>query len=201
MNAIPKTEIKPAEEHYQKSDAWIETITGRRFEYAKPTYDIGEIAHALGNICRFTGQCRKFYSVAEHSVLVSRIMEDRRLGDPMEGLLHDGVEAYLADVASPAKAILSDYKKLDHALDKVMRREFKLPETKSPGCIEADWIALFIEAKELLPSKGKDWAGPAGLRELAWQQPYMIQCWTPEDATSRFMDRMTDIRRRTRGLR
>ena len=198
MSAIP---VKAAEDTYGKDDAWIETITGRRFYYARPTYDIGEIAHALGNICRFTGQCRKFYSVAEHSVLVSRIMEDQRLGDPMEGLLHDGVEAYLADVASPAKAVLKDYKALDKALDKVLRKEFSLPAEKTEGCIQADWIALFIEARELMPSKGKEFAGPPGLREQAWQTQYQLRYLTPESATSYFMSHMTEIRRRVKGLR
>jgi len=193
--------IRSAEDLYGKSDTWIETITGRQFSYLKPTFDIGEIAHALGNICRFTGQCRRFYSVAEHSILVSRIMEDQRLGDPMEGLLHDGVEAYLADVAAPAKSVLKDYKALDAALDKAMRKEFLVAETKSDGCVKADWLALFLEARELMPTKGKNWLGPPGLREEAWQLPYAICCWTPEDATSRFMDRMTDIRRRLRHLR
>ena len=197
----PNTALKAAEDLYTKDDAWIETVTGRKFYYLKPTFDIGEIAHALGNMCRFTGQSRRFFSVAEHSVLVSRIMEDLRLGDPMEGLLHDGVEAYLADVASPAKAVLKDYKALDKALDRAMRAEFKMPLEKTEGCTTADWLALFCEARALLPSKGKGWTGPPGLMEQAWQLPYHIGCWTPEDATSRFMDRMTDVRRRLKGLR
>jgi len=198
MSAIP---VKAAEEMYGKDDAWIETVTGGKFYYANPLFDIGEMAHALGNLCRFTGQCRRFYSVAEHSVLVSRIMEDLRLGDPMEGLLHDGVEAYLADVASPAKAVLKDYKALDKALDKAMRKQFALPLEKSEGCVRADWLALYIEARELLPSKGKSFVGPPGLLEEAWQLQYQLRYLNPESATSYFMSHMTEIRRRVKGLR
>lgn len=200
--AVDKTApLGAAEDIYGKEDAWIETVTGRRFHYSKPVFDVGEIAHALGNLCRYTGQCRHFYSVAEHSVLVSRIMEDLRLGDPMEGLFHDGVEAYLSDVAAPAKAMLKDYKRLDHALDLVMRKQLDLPPEKTEGCIKADWIALFIEAKELLPSGGKDWVAPPGLRALALQQPYLLRYLDPQGGTSAFMDRMSDVRRRFRGKR
>jgi hypothetical protein len=180
---------------------WIELITGGRFYFSKPVFDIGAIAHSLSHICRFTGHCRKFYSVAEHSLLVSRIMEDLGLGDPHEGLFHDGVESVLADVASPVKALLKDYKALEKALDAAMRKQFALPETPTEGCHKADLIALLIEARELMPSKGADYGAPDDVILAAKKAPYMIQCWTPENARERFMTRHHDIRRRLRGLR
>jgi len=185
-----------------KMEPWIELITGGRFYYSDPTWDIGAIAHALSMICRFTGHCRKFYSVAEHSILVSRIMEDQGLGDPMEGLLHDGVESVLADVARPAKNLLKDYKALDKALDASLRKNFKLPETMSEGCMKADGIALLIEARELMPNKDDNFTGMSDEVVLAAKKAtYMIAAWTPENARERFMTRMHDVRRRTRGLR
>ena len=183
-------------------EPWIELITGGRFYYGKPQYDIGAIAHSLSMLCRFTGHCRKFYSVAEHSVLVSRIMEDQGLGDPMEGLLHDAVESVLSDVARPAKILLKDYKALDRALDIAMRKQFVLPETMSEGCRKADGIALLIEAKELMPNKGENFTGMSDEIVLAAKKAtYIVAAWTPENARERFMTRMHDIRRRTRGLR
>jgi len=188
---------------------YIELITGGRFYFNKPTWDIGAIAHSLSLQCRFTGQCRKFYSVAEHSVLVSRVMEQVGLGDPMEGLLHDAVESVLADVARPAKQLLKDYKALDSALDKSMRASFSLPEEMTEGCRIADGVALVLEAAELMPSKG---VGPAWevatatktnleLRTLAKNLTFQVNGWTSENSKERFMQRMTDIRRRMKGLR
>jgi hypothetical protein len=183
-------------------EPWIELITGGKFYYGKPVFDIGAIAHSLSMQCRFTGHCRKFYSVAEHSILVSRIMEDQGLGDPMEGLLHDATESVLADVARPAKNLLKDYKSLEKALDTAMRKQFLIPETATPGCHFADGVALMIEARELMPNKGSNYTGvPEDIVLAAKKATYMVSCWTPENARERFMTRMHDIRRRTRGLR
>lgn len=195
----PKTRKQVEED---TMEPWIELITGGRFYYAKPVYDIGAIAHSLSMLCRFTGHCRRFYSVAEHSILVSRIMEDQGLGDPMEGLLHDATESVLSDIARPAKNLLKDYKALDKALETAMRKQFVLPETMSDGCMKADSIALLIEAREIMPNKGENFTGMAeDVRLAAKKATYMIACWTPENARERFMTRMHDIRRRTRGLR
>lgn len=201
MIQMPPPKVKkPVDD--DSMEPWIELITGGRFYYAKPQYDIGAIAHSLSMQCRFTGHTRKFYSVAEHSVLVSRIMEDGGLGDPMEGLLHDAVESVLSDVARPAKNLLKDYKALDRALDVAMRKQFVLPETMSPGCMFADGVALLIEAKELMPHKGENFTGMSDEVVLAAKKAtYMIAAWTPENAREKFMSRMHDIRRRHRGLR
>jgi len=200
--------IKPRKKIEDDGSPYIELVTGGRFYYNKPEWDIGAIAHALSLQCRFTGQCRKFYSVAEHSVLVSRIMEDLGLGDPMEGLLHDGVESVLSDVARPAKRMLKDYKALERALDSNLREAFRLPPQMTEGCVQADALALLLEAKELMPSKGLDWddiAAPgvdnAQLRAKVSKLPYQVSCWTAENARERFMTRMSDVRRRLRGLR
>lgn len=84
---------------------WIQTYTGRAFDLNDPQpqqVSIEDIAHALSLICRFTGHCGKFYSVAEHSVLVSRYCQW-----PTEGLMHDAAEAYVGDVSNPLKRLLS----------------------------------------------------------------------------------------------
>src|SRR6266496_1501995 len=81
----------------------IMTYSGELITPLNPDPDdiqIEDIAHALSNQCRFSGHCKQFYSVAEHSCRVSDLCSyEHQLG----GLLHDGTEAYLSDIARPIK--------------------------------------------------------------------------------------------------
>lgn len=82
-------------------EPWIQTYTGKQYSYEEPTPDmicIEDIARALSHLCRFTGHCKKFYSVAQHSVLVSH-----QTKNPFLGLMHDADEAYTGDMCRPLK--------------------------------------------------------------------------------------------------
>jgi hypothetical protein len=139
-----------------KIEPYIETSIGRKLyllaEY--PGFNIAEIAHALSNACRYGGHCSQYYSVAEHSVLVSEIAEELDLCDPFEALMHDASEAYICDIPGPWKHLLPDYRALETALEEKLQAFFQLPP-KSFGCKEADLIALMVEGRALLTSRGE----------------------------------------------
>lgn len=167
---------------------WIETSKGKQFHFNDPKFDIEEIAHATSMQCRYTGHCRRFYSVAEHSLLVCLITEQLGLGDPFEALMHDAQEAYLSDIAAPWKAMLPDYKIMENALESKLRANYGLPPHISEGVKRADWIALFVEARHLIPSKGKDWICPEGVREAAVQfRDIHITGYEPHIARDHFL--------------
>jgi 5'-deoxynucleotidase YfbR-like HD superfamily hydrolase len=95
---------------------WIQTFTGRQFWPLDPRpedIELLDIAHALANKCRYTGHTRSFYSVAQHSVLVSEIVP---AADAHWGLLHDASEAYLPDVARPVKRELAGFQEIENRL-------------------------------------------------------------------------------------
>lgn len=103
----------------------ITTMTGF-FDYEKPEeYDfpIKEIAHALSNLCRYAGHTRYFYSVAEHSVYVSRLVPVRYA---LEGLLHDASEAYCVDVPSPMKRLLPGYRDIEDKVQSALAEKHDL---------------------------------------------------------------------------
>jgi uncharacterized protein len=90
-----------------KRGDWIQTYTGRRVYPLDPSpedIDIADIAHALSNVCRFTGHVREFYSVAQHSVIVSECVP---APFALLGLMHDAPEAYIGDISRPLKKSLA----------------------------------------------------------------------------------------------
>ena len=60
-----------------------------------------DIATSLAHQGRFCGHTKRFYSIAQHSVLVSHHCDY-----PREGLMHDGTETYVGDVSRPLKLLL-----------------------------------------------------------------------------------------------
>lgn len=191
------TNLDTSAEYYRKNEVepYIETATGRRFYIDRPEFHMDEIAHALGHQCRYTGHSKRFYSVAEHSVLVSRIMRYLDLGDPFEGLMHDAAEAYLSDIAAPWKALLPDYKKLEARIELPLRQKYGLNPVMSDGCRRADWLALFIEARVLIPSQAADWIAPPGIKEqAATLTNFQIEMWKPDIAGALFLHEFVQMR-------
>lgn len=182
--------------------------SGRRFHINSPTFDIEDIAHSLGMMCRYNGHVRHFYSVAEHSVIVSLLMKELKLGDPWEGLLHDGAEAYLPDMVSGWKSQCSGWRDFEARVERPLRDYFMMPESKTYGCQQADRIAFYIEWHYLkqhpLPTHhhaaGGDYSADAETQELqrvarrlidnGWRTLNLL----PQEATAAFMKQYHNLR-------
>lgn len=90
--------------------------------------ELADIAHALSNLSRFTGQGTHFYSVARHAVHVSHEVDARGGGRAAQrwGLLHDASEAYLSDVPAPVKRSLPGYTRAEKRLQGTIQDAFDL---------------------------------------------------------------------------
>ncbi len=130
-------------------DSFIRTSTGQCFEfpYGKGFhFEIEGIAHALAHICRFGGHCNRFYSVAQHSLLVASLVPpEHRLA----ALLHDAHEAFIGDLVSPLKQFMPEYRRVEAIVEANLRKHFGVPEVLDPLIRHADLVALATEARDL----------------------------------------------------
>lgn len=130
----------------------IRTITGQLFYPLDPRKEeilLEDIGHALSHLCRFVGHTRHFYSVAQHSVLVSKLVPP---ADAMWGLLHDAAEAYLNDIARPLKhtALMADYRNAETKLQALIYSRFGLEGDEPESVKLADQKALHAELRDLV---------------------------------------------------
>lgn len=182
-----------------RTDNYIELASGAHYSPGRDhDWDIKDVAHALGNQCRYTGHCRHFYSVAEHSVLCSLLAEELELCDPFEALMHDGHESVISDMAAPWKPHLKDFRALERQVEANFRAHFDLPNPVTDGCKRVDWLALFLEAHYLMPSRGEGWVDPLNVRvealRLALHRGWRVQGLDPQKARSAFLERYRALR-------
>lgn len=190
-----------ASETQRKGD-WQQTFTGRQFWPLDPRIediDIEDIAHALSLQCRFAGHCRTFYSVAEHSVRVSLLIEAWNVREGYSGawrytsclaaLLHDASEAYCIDVPRPLKPYLTGYKAIESGVMNAVERWAGLnPGACSvPAIKEADEVLLRTEARDLMKI-----THPWHLK--AEPLPDVILPWWSHTAESRFIARFNELK-------
>jgi len=147
---------------------WIQTYTGKQFYPLDPSseeIDILDIAWSLSNQCRYNGHCRKFYSVAEHSVLVSFHVPERYA---LQGLLHDASEAYLLDVPKPIKHFLKGYAKIEEKLNIVIANRFGITYPFSEEVKFADTVILGNEMDALMLKPPAPWNISGARLRLSW---------------------------------
>lgn len=168
---------------------WMQTFTGRAFYPLAPRVedvDPIDIAHALSMICRYGGHTTRFYSVAEHCVLLSEAVSP---DNALWALLHDATEAYVGDMVRPLKKNMPTYCKAEDNIMRVICSRFGL-EGKCPDEIKAfDTRILCDEREALMNPSEKNWTLLYGLVPLG----VVIEGWLPWEAERRFLKRLREL--------
>ncbi len=148
--------------------------------------DIEDIAHALSMIPRYGGHTKEFYSVAQHSILCSQIVEPKY---KLEALLHDAAEAYIGDLVRPVKASLTEWADIERKVEHAIRRKYDLPLEMSEAVKLADDCMFATERRDLLPdAPNVDW-GPF------MPEPHNVRVfpWSWKVAKHEFLLRFSDL--------
>ncbi len=141
-----------------------------------------DIAHALSNICRFGGHCRRFYSVAQHAVLASRLVREE---EALHALLHDAAEAYVGDMVRPLKAALPQFASIEQQVQRQIWQRFGL-RPENPASIQiADEIAFATEHRALMGA----WCDGA----IPVVMPQALDPENPALARFRFLKRYAEL--------
>lgn len=165
--------------------SWMQTHTNRAFYPMDPTpgdIDIVDIAHALGNLCRYNGHVNTFYSVAEHCVHVAAAQDNPR--DALWGLLHDATEAYVGDMIRPLKQHMPDYVEAEAWVMKAIVDKFNLDSHEMPASVkDADDRMLLNERAVLKGTPPQEWDVP-----LEPLPGVLIRAWNPIQATNAYLN-------------
>jgi 5'-deoxynucleotidase YfbR-like HD superfamily hydrolase len=167
-------------------------FSGKRFwpEDPRPEdFDITDIAHALSNINRFNGHTKQAYNVAQHSVLVSRIVPAQYA---LHGLFHDASEALIQDFISPLKHLAMDwYGPLETKVMKAVCKKFDIDWNN-----DAAWIAVKKADNIMLATEVRDLTTCGFVTQRLTELPteeHIRLCWSPECSEEMFRDRYREI--------
>jgi len=185
----------PARTHkYTTTNAGVNIYSPDQFKACEVRMQ--DIMDGISKICRYNGQINEFYSVAEHSVLVSRYAEI--MGDHeamLPALFHDAHEAYSGDLPTPHKAMVRGLAQFEEGYELVVREALGLPGPDDPvwdRVAKFDSQILHRELAVLRSENLPQWYDPKIEGEVPAQIQPMGLDW--REARSIFRMRMQDLR-------
>lgn len=173
----------------KKYPPWQQTFTNEIVEMTQlnlNAVNITDIAHALSMQCRFAGHIPKFYSVAEHSYMVSVLVPEHMA---LWGLMHDAAEAYITDIPTYVKSCVPEIRKLETYLLSCISIVFSMGDLVIPKEVkEVDLRMLMTEKEQFYSEYVRDWEIDA--------KPYdfiQLSCWSPKEAETKFLLRFKEL--------
>lgn len=197
-----------AETELPAEKGWMQTFTGRKFYPLDPRVEdivVLDVAHGLSMACRYGGHSSRFYSVAEHCVLVSLYVqraataagksrdEIRELS--LEALLHDSAEAYIGDMIRPLKhqPEMVQFRCAEAAIEAAVYAAFQIMSTPESHALikDIDDRIIVDEIRALMhtPDMYREWI----TGRVALGAP--ITGYPPKEAKLEFLRRFEELAR------
>lgn len=188
---------RPPADHFDLSKrerGWMGTYTGRKFFPLDPhaeDVDIRDIARGLSMTCRYAGQVKRFYSVAEHCYHVSVHVNQQFA---REGLLHDSSEAYIGDMIRPLKhqPEMQEFRRAEAAIEYAVTKRFGLRAVAAHEAVKAIDNTILVDEIKALSACPEYYLVSPGLGDV---EPLGIElsCWSPTHAEKMFLHRYEEL--------
>jgi 5'-deoxynucleotidase YfbR-like HD superfamily hydrolase len=174
---------------------FLQTVSGRWVNPFDPDPDqieLADIARALANQCRFGGHCRTFYSVAQHCVIISELIEQEggSTEDALTALMHDAAEAYLGDLPHPIKhrsELGTAFREAEEPLERVIRDRFSI--AGSATAVKRIDRALLATERRAFSAERWHWPELEGVEPLDLE----LRAWSPDEAAEAFARRFEEL--------
>jgi uncharacterized protein len=167
------------------------THTGKVLDVLNPhiaDIDIVDIAHALAYQCRYGGRCERYYSIAEHCVLMADY--DFLPGRPLAKLLHDASEAYVGDVVRGIKVLLPVYQEIEQEFHRLIGIKYGVAPEEFATVKEADNIMLMSEARDIMSKSFSNFLECIDERP---DERIMVKCYPPAVAEFFYMKKFNEL--------
>lgn len=118
------------------------------FDPTPDEIDPADLAHILGQTRRWNGACKRFYSVAEHSMLVAAaVPPEHRL----QALLHDAPEALsgFGDVPTPVKRKMPQVAEIENRIWQAVCDKWGVNYDMHSSVKAADRMIMALEVRDL----------------------------------------------------
>jgi 5'-deoxynucleotidase YfbR-like HD superfamily hydrolase len=163
------------------------------FNLSKEDVYIEDAIMGLPNICRYNGRTEQFFSVAQHSVELSRYLKSKKKEElrPL-ALLHDAAECYIGDIIYPIKVKFPEFLELEEQLSKLFYLKYKVPHNKKL-LKEFDFYDKNISVSEMkhlnIWEENKDLSTHVqGLKNCV-----IFESWKPAKARKEFIKEILDV--------
>lgn len=176
----------------QRKGDWIQTYTGRQFWPLDPRAAeifLEDIAAGLSNECRYGGHCLRFYSVAEHSVLMTlhALANGYSRREARAVLFHDASEGLgLKDIPRPVKIHFDGYKPIEHAVMVEVAKRFDFDWPMTPELKLLDERIGLTEENAIMAKPPAAWRDKLNFGATD-PLPVTIKCWPPEESKAQFL--------------
>ena len=164
---------------------WMQTYTGGKFFIGDPRPEevfLTDIAHHLAYLCRYNGATQGFYSVGQHSLILSdhaQATGQSRM-TAILALMHDAAEAYFGDHIVALKAICPELRAIEAPIWEAVSKRFYLAATEK----EIQWVKemdkrICNNEKSSLMRAGQNWViqslEPLDIQGIVPYNPFVVE--------------------------